>query len=599
VPATPDSTLVKVVQDVSFSLTYSKGAYSAVPGDYVPFDFTMTQNGDATTTAGNATPTLIIPAGATLATDSQHAPAYTDGTAGGPGVNVQGQKASLTFGNIPGQTTHTFRIYLMVNSIGGNLDPALKAKHRLYFDTDPTVTYQLILPAAHGFDRHAVKTTAVTTLSSSATTKQAVQLSDAAPAKLSISRTSPYTITPGGKISYVITFANAGETDATNVNVGMQVPFYTTFARTANGTITPKGGLPTPVATAYTTTPRTNADVLKATGGGPDIITWHIGTLPAHATGSITLAVQQVATYVNDCVRDHSLYISAGNAASAVLAPNPIGTWVVGKNFDTSKWEVLGCFCEHLGITINAATAPALQAYVETLTQDSKVHAVGGLDFLQLQEGPMLFPTGGNQVLVVALAGTAGVTTAAGSHIINQDGNGLIATGDANAITISGLTGGTQNCNYLLAHALDIVAQGGGNIVAAGGGNLVSNSSGTFQLLSNDNTAAPITFSPVTAGIVAAGGGNAISTGFGQTLPAGVLPDQPDGPVGSAASLIGQDGSSLVSNSSGTLVTVNTANVISNDGGSVVSNDGGSLVSNSSGTLVSNSSGTLKGGPGN
>lgn len=126
---------------------------------------------------------------------------------------------------------------------------------------------------------------------------------------------------------------------------------------------------------------------------------------------------------------------------------------VVGKNFDTSKWEVLGCFCEHLGIPITATTAPALQGYVDNLTRDSRVHAVGGLDSLQLSSGTLVFPLLNNQVLVITTPTANGLQVSAGAQVISNDGGSFVAAGKADAITVTGLTGGDQDCRALLANA--------------------------------------------------------------------------------------------------------------------------------------------------
>ncbi|MDB6140788.1 MAG: repeat-containing protein, partial [Verrucomicrobiaceae bacterium] len=290
VPALPDSLLVKIIADASFDIHYTKGAYNGKPLDYVPFDFTLIQLGDAT--AANTTVNLVIPAGVTLATatntDTNHKPVFSDGTAGGPTVTITGQNATLGFGSMAGHQTHTFRLYLQINSINGNLDPVLKARHRLYFDTDPPVTYNLVVPSAASTmsvtsspSRSVQAVTKPVTLTSVATSKQAVQVSDSTAAHLSVSRSSPYTVNPGDTFKYEIAFSNSGDLDATNVTVGMQIPYFTHFVSTTSGTITISGQTTRPNTNVYTTKMRTAAQV-KATGPGPDIITWPFGTLPAH-----------------------------------------------------------------------------------------------------------------------------------------------------------------------------------------------------------------------------------------------------------------------------------------------------------------------------
>jgi hypothetical protein len=344
----------------------------------------------------------------------------------------------------------------------------------------------------------------------------------------------------------------------------------------------------------FTTTPR-NAQQKRETGDGPDIVTWHFDSLPPHSTGTIALKVRLQDNFFDECVRDHSLYISAANAASAVLAPNPIGTWSVGKSFDTSKWEVLGCFCEHLGVPINKTTAPALQGYVNVLTGVSQVHAVGGLDVLQLNNSALVFPLGNDQVLVIATgiigndgasligndgAGIIGndgasILTDQGAGLITNDGGSLVYAGAASAITIKGIPGfADHDCSYLLDHASDIVASGAGNIVASGAGNLITENGAGFSLVSNHDGSLLAGISAIAANIVASGAGNIVASGGGNIVAAGA------GNLLNNASLAltPQDGSSLLAPAGGSIVAVGAGNIISRDGAGIISNDGASLV---------------------
>ncbi len=357
VPATPDDTLVKVVSDVSWDIHYTKGAFSAQPGDIVPFDFTYTQNGDID--AANCYMDLVIPIGTTLLTSGQNAPAFTDGAGGTILTSVNNSAARLTIGTSAAQETRKLRINLQVNT---PLDPALAEKKFIFFETDPVIKGTPVFPTLLALRGRTHLSTPVLTASSTATEKQPVLVRNSVDPTLSLARSSPYTVQKGGEFTYTIAFANSGDSDATNVTVGMQIPYFTQFVSATNGVINAFNGttvVPTPSLTPYTTKPRSAAQV-KVTGSGPDIITWKFASLPAHSAGAILLKVKISGDFADNCVKDHSLYISADNAASAVLAPNPIGTWVIGKPFDTSKWEVLGCFCEHLGIPINATNRSAL-----------------------------------------------------------------------------------------------------------------------------------------------------------------------------------------------------------------------------------------------
>ena len=390
---------------------------------------------------------------------------------------------------------------------------------------------------------------------------------------LSIGRSAPYTVSKGGKFNYTISFANTGGTAANNVNVGMQVPFGTTFVSADFGLLR-DNILAKPIANPhpFTATERSAAQA-KQTGGGHDILTWTFDNLPTQAVGTIRLTVQCIPGYADNCVRDHSLYINANNAASAVLSPNPVGTWVIGKPFDTSKWEVLQCFCEHLGIAINKQTTPALQAFVNTLTKNSKVQAFGGIDALQLVNGVKVFALGNGQVMIISNDGNSLISND-GASIISNDGGSIVAAGAGNAISISNIPSlGTKTAEYLLDHVADIVAQGAGNIVAAGAGNLISNDGGSLlsnhpggtdtSLISNDGGSI---FSGGAGNTLLSGGGNVTAVGDAKAI-------SHDG-----SSLISNDGASVVSNDSAGLSVFAAGQAISHDGGSAISHDGSSLI---------------------
>ncbi len=613
---TPSDLLVKVIADASFDIRYLKGAYTAKPGQYVPFDFAFNNNGDVA--AANTVVNLVLPSGASLGAGS-YAPAFTDGATGGPSATISGQKVTLSFGSISGRSKHSFRIYLLVN--GPNLDPTLKARGRLYFDADPTVAFTSPVSGAHARGLNASATKPAATLTSAATVKQSVQVFDTKPPVLSVTRSAPYVVAQGGQFTYDICFANTGDVAATNVNVGMQVPYFTEYVGTNNGTISAlASGTASPQLniTPFTFTNRTGK-IPGATGGGPDIITWHFGTLPPSSMGHIQLFVKCAPNFADDCVADHSLYASASNAASAVLAPNPLGTWIAGKDFATTKWQAMSRFCAQFGIPVDSNTRAALQTYVDSLTQASLVHGIGGLDYMQLGD-TLIFPLGNDQALAIGHKGTlvgesgasvvsndgGSIVSEGGNGVISNDGGSLIVTGAASSIIVKNVAAysADKDCSFLLDNALALQQAGKASIVAAGGGNIINQDGNGFSLLSNHPGGELTPISPVTAGIVAAGGGNAIQTGLGFIAGAGVIGYNGAGVISENSSgvisenssgLLGVDGAATLSSGGSDLVVGSGGSVISNDGGSVISNDGGSLIQNAN--ALNPPAGIKPGGP--
>ncbi|MEA3187417.1 MAG: hypothetical protein QOD99_1247, partial [Chthoniobacter sp.] len=586
----PDDVLVRVLADVSWDFPAPERKTSkAKPTDIVAFDFNFTQNGDVTAEGGHVdfvvpqgttflNGTVTPPAGAAVSTGTNLVvangstqydcrPTFTDDssvvTATQTGANVQ-----LALNDVPGHTSRAVRVFLKINS---PLDPALAQSHAFVFDNQTTIIAGGSPSSSARISRSVSSSSDEGTAHASGLDPMAVSNTNAP--HLSLGRSAPYSVQKGGKFTYTISFANTGGAAATNVNVGMQVPFGTTFVSADNGILRDNIlGKPMSNPHPFTATERSK-DQVKQTGGGHNILTWHYDSVPAQAVGLIKVTVQCFGSFADDCVRDHSLYINADNAASAVLSPNPIGTWVIGKPFDTSKWEVLQCFCQHLGIAINKQTAPALQAFVNTLTKNSKVQAFGGIDTLSLTNGVKVFQLGNNQVLCISNDGNSLISNDGGT-LISNDGGTLVATGAGNAISISNIPSlGTKTAEYLLDHVADVIAAGAGNVVAAGAGNLISNDGGT--LLSNHPGGTDASIVSHDGGtVVAAGAGNVIAAGAGNILGVG------------QAGVVSHDGGTIVSHDGGTLLTsdgsgltaVGAGQIISNDGNSVISNDGNSLV---------------------
>ncbi len=595
VPATPDDTLVKVVSEAFWNITHTAKVFGAQPGDIVPFDFTFTQNGDIA--AANCYMDLVIPVGTTLVTSGQNAPAFTDGAGGTILTSVNNSAARLTFGTSAAQETRKLRVNLQVNT---PLDPVLAEKKFIFFETDPVIKGTPVFPTLLALRGRVRLVTPLSVATSTDTEKQAVPLRDPFSPTLFLARSAPYTVQKGGEFTYTIAFANSGDFAATNVTVGMQIPYFTQFVSATNGIINAFNGLtvvPTPNLTPYTTTPRSAAQV-KVTGAGPDIITWKFASLPAHSAGAIVLKVKISGNFADNCVKDHSLYISADNAASAVLAPNPIGTWVIGKPFDTSKWEVLGCFCEHLNIPMTENNHDIFTDYVNQLTGGSQVRVVGAGDGVHLENGVSVLQLGREQVLVlgaeIVASGGGNIVATGGGNIVATGGGNIVASGAGNAISVTNAAGlGTLTASSILDQQAQIVATGGGNIVATGGGNMIRQVGGSFSQLSNHVGGASIGISTITANIVATGGGNIVATGGGNVVATGGgnvvaagggnIVATGGGNAVPQSGLNGHDGASYLGHNPAGIISVSSGKLVSHDGGSIVATGGGNIVATGGG----------------
>lgn len=635
VPALPDQVIIKMVADISADVQYSKKYFKLLPSYIFPYTFSITQNGDID--AVNCALNLVLPAGvealdqATTPNPVTHQNQDTqpyfvnlqDQATGTPlTITTNAKSAVVSLGQLSAHSTTHVRVWFHVKT---PLDPGLKSFGRVVFPVNPSVTGTR---AATGASPHLARFTAAApapVVLGTAKVPQPIAVSEGLQPILGIARSSPYLVNFGGTLTYTIVFSNFGDVDATNVEIGMQVPYGAQQTAvfpldagvlnkyvTATGKVVASGNDFTPKP--ITTTLRTDAAVKKGSGDGLDIITWHFKTLPAHSAGAIKLQVNCFPSFFDDCIRDHSLYIKAANAPLCALAPNPVGTWVQKKPFDSSKWEVLGCFSEHLGLQHDARTHSILVDYVNGLDGASQVVAVGGLDGVHLKNGARIFQLQADQAIVMAsernAAGIGHLSITGPNASILVSGSGVtVASGNAASITISNVGGsvGPQTASYLLDHAQDIVvAQHLGNIIAANKGNMIDQDiDGTALQVSNHPAAAGMPIAAAASGLVRANRGVDVTSSQGLIVVPGtkiisqdgnsIISDNSEGLIGQDGNgLISQDGNGLIVVSTGGLVNKNGGPVISNDGGTVISHDGGGVISHDGGGVISNDGGTFQ-----
>ena len=657
VEGTPDDVLVKVKNPVSFNLHEGPQKAELVRGplagnnpkaqaaDVEAYDFTYTQNGDLT--ASNAQINFNIPQGVTLlnevvsgnltqgglpAPNGDFTAAFTGTNAGPAGLTQSGTTAQLTLGTLAGHTTGTVRVFFLVNN---PLNPALLTNG--FWPMNAMIVYGFTSSALvhDALGMHTLTTTV--SGSSGAVAMDPTAVAPLGAPQLSIQRKASAAVQKGSQFTYTITIANSGDTDATNVRVGMQIPWGTQFVNTGNGTlgVLTSGTISTAVSPLanfnnFTTTPRTAFQVTN-TGPGPDVVTWHFNSVPAHSTGRIDLIVQvfagsgKVAGFADTLIEDNSVYITADNASTAFLSPNLLGIWVIGSAFDKTKPEAVHKFLANFGIPAadsDAVSADIAQTYLSSITESSHVQAIAALDDLHLtKSGVHIFALGHNQVLVMAsatgavsqitnglsfpLPGNQSLIVASGAgNVISNDGGSIVASGAGNivasgagnivasgagnAISVGNMAGigGTHDCAYLLDNAASIVASGAGNIVASGAGNLIAQDGGTFSLLSNQaggGILSAISPGAIASGLVTVTGGSTFIKGDGVITG-----------IGGAASLVAHAASNAISpDADGISVSSQGANMANAQGGSIVATGAGNIVASGAGNIVASGAGNI------
>ena len=602
----PDDCVVRVVADVSWNFPRPElSVNDSQPFDVVPFDFVFTQNGDVSAT--NTVINFSVPQGVTFlkgtSTPRQNAvvtfskdviadPNIPKGHVVADGARSwdfspsfvadnsaiiatqSGTGVQLAIGTIAGHSTHRVRVFFRLN--GPALDPAIKTAHGLYGPVNPRIAGTYVSAphlARAGLFRAAAGPRTAEALASGTNPMKSHELF---PPKIGIVRSGPYSVKKGAQFTYTISFINSGDSDATNVTVGMQIPFRADFVSATNGVVgklMPGAGIvPFPNGNGFTTTPRSGAQ-LKPAGGslhpGPNIVTWHFNTLPAQSKGSVELVVSCDTRFGDEAIQDHSAYISADNVNKVHIAANDVTTWIFATTLDASKIQAAQAFFAGQGVTITPDLAPLVANVAKSLGTQSRVTAFGGLDALHMvSAGVKIIPIGKDQVFVVSNDGGSIVATG-GGNVVSHDGGNIVAFGASSGISVKNISStdssisGTRNCSYLLDHIPAIVAAGAGNIVAAGAGNLITNDGGS--LISNHPGGGFLANASQLAGsAVQVDGGGVVSNDGGSVLAAG-------------APLISQDGGGLISQDGGGLISQDGGGVISQDGGGLISQDGGGI----------------------
>lgn len=599
----PATNPVRVVPPISFATIYDRSTNQRQgPGSIYHHDFLITSNSDLTATAAHLD--LVLPKGVQLAPAAP--PAFTDGAGGAPTVVKSGTTTSITLGSFAPHQKRALRVSLQVINVGTAqnpaVDPALaKAQYAVFAATPVTrpggvTTARALYP---GRQTAAAAKPADEAAAGYATIPQPVPVGDPLGARFSLYRGQPYTVPEAGGYTYTIAFANLGQKAATNVAVEMQVPYGVTFAGTDPG-LTQSIVNGQPVLTSnpkpVTMTQRSNAGVIKGSGGGADVVTWHFDSLAPQAVGTVKLHVTAFPGIHDATVADHSLDIFADGVAKVAIAKSSIGTRILAKPFKNAGWEILGGFLERLGFPVNQDTQPPLAQYVDELTADSRLGACAAMDGLHLNNGISIFPLGNSQVMVVGGENAPGQIshTAGANRLAFGDGHEVTA-GLAAAIHISAI-GGTydgQACDQLIAHAQDIANGHFARLLPAGGYNMIATDANDNPVqLSNDTsgTAVPITGSSV--GVIDAGANGKILSMDATIVKSGLISQDGAGLIGNAGgALVGNAGGTLVGNAGGTLISNDGAGLVGNAGGTLVGNAGGTLVGNAGGTLVSPSGG--------
>jgi hypothetical protein len=396
----------------------------------------------------------------------------------------------------------------------------------------------------------------------------------------------------------VITFANVGDMDATGVQLGMQIPYGTAFANYDDaGVLFLNGHGVSGAGGAPTHTDRTPEQV-KLSGPSADVVTWHIGTLPAHSSGAIKLRAHVIFDFLDNSVRDHSLYISASNARSVVVSPDPIGTWISSRTFAASKGSILPKVLENL--RISGGSDPQLNQvltdYLGTMTANAQLDSIAGADALLLLEGQRIIPLGNNQALVIDSTGTGSTKTLSGATMLVNSGPTRVAAGPADKIQIdnlalnvraaAGVSGsGIPTCADLLAHAIDVANAQGADIQRSKANNLVNDDSGSPVLVSNTNglglSLVPKNVVMVQAGVSTVGkvAGNITAVGGVVSDLVKLRPQEGGTTVTGTNAGLAVTSNGGVYNNAGHIVAQGAGNVISNDGGTIVAAGGGNAVS--------------------
>lgn len=314
-----------------------------------------------------------------------------------------------------------------------------------------------------------------------------------------------------------------------------------------------------------------------------NILTWTFPTLAGHSAvgANLMVRVKTNAGYEGKFVAENSC-VMQGTTRGVVLTriPGKARILIQSSNPLAAAWQFFAASLQSSGGNTFGQSTPEIRAEVAKFQRDSVATLVSGADLIQLDNGGLIIPLLGGQVVasgggnLIANDGASIVAGGAGNLLAVGSGH-IVASGAGNAINMPsvGLLS-TANLNSLIA---GIVASGGGNIVAAGGGNLIANDGAS--LIANDGAGLGTIVLNAT-GIVAAGGGNIVASGGGNVVAAGGG-NLISGGIENLAST--RPGAALLP-AGGALITVNP--LIANDGTSILSDQGGGIISNDGGGLI-------------
>lgn len=590
---TPALLQVHLMNDVNFDNHCNTVSAKAKAGADVVQTVDFTQNGDVTAEQARLVfsllPGTIFNAASGAVRTKRNGQTVSEAITS----TVRGTTVDVPLGDVPGHETGTIQIKIHVNS---PLDPALAKIGNVWIkDANIGVIKDLAKRAlVPGGRRPVAAQTGPTLRDTVPVPAQPVRIESNQPT-LILGRSAPYFIKrdtandDATSIRYVIYFANAGDSDAHNVELGMQMPYGTSFPKYDNGILAINGaatGNPSPATTA----PR-SAGQVKVSGAGPDTVRWHIGTLPAHSAGSITLTAHVSFNFFENCVRDHSLYISSSDAQPVVVAPDPIGTWVTKRTFEATKAAVLENVLNNLHITHtgDAQLEQRLSTALAGLTVDAQLDATAAADLLVLDSGERIMPVGNNQVLVVDSTPLGNPVTTGSSVILVADGPTRVAAGAADKIFINGLSAKvsgvlgaqTATCATLLSRAIDLANGHAADILRSKSETLVRESNGSHYLVSNtngqDTLLIPQNVSLAQAGVSTIGNVDGNVSGVGAPVTAGAKLQSQEGAITALHTLAGLGFASNggIINEPGHLVATGGGNLAVGAGGQIVAQGAG------------------------
>ncbi|MBL9114266.1 MAG: DUF11 domain-containing protein [Verrucomicrobiaceae bacterium] len=434
--------------------------------------------------------------------------------------------------------------------------------------------------------------------------------------KVFVGRAARMSVTKEDQITYVIFWGNLTDNAEVSGRVEMKVPegcdYVSSTKRISNYILTP----PLDLNEFGNFTGDYDPNTRK--------VTWSIPLLNGSEGGAVTLTVKVRKDFAGSRIDDDSCRLTVGNLKTFIKSPGPLAVAIRTGDVDTQSSEITQRWLQGGLVKNNDAIVSTLKTNF-ALNEKSHGITIGGADYLQLQNGIIIIPLGGNRAMVLD-DNTKGIVSNSETivRVLAQTSGFRVFAGPGapngfQLVNPPGYPSQHVHVNKILRDldvpADSLIRKGLADVICCRGLNLIQPGSADFTdfpILSSNpkfvipgpDPALPAWFTAPVANM----GGLLINPNAprvvkgnraGSAMLAGPTPGTPGAVLaGGAAGLIGQDGAALIGQDGAAVVSSDGAGVVSSDGAGLIGQDGAALIGQDGAAIVAGGGGNIVAGGG-